>query len=70
MTTLSKQDELCLSRYKARFGEMSSSEALECALNAEQIAKDCGPFDPVSGGFFRSCQEMTNYAILLEKVGK
>ena len=70
MQTLTPFEQMKVKRFEERFGEMSSLECLECALNDEQIAKDCGPFDPVSGRFYQSLHDMMEYAILQEKQGK
>lgn len=67
---LTKLEQLVLNMHKKTFGQMTSAEALECALNDDQIARDCGPFDPVAGRFAKSREDMLRYAELLEKNGE
>ena len=68
--SLTPFEQMKLKRFIERFGEMSSSECLEVALSDEAIARDCDPFDPVSGRFYQSTHNMIEYAILQEKLGK
>lgn len=53
--------------YKSRIGLMTSDQALELALEAEQFAKDCGPFDVAFGYMKHQQRTFEEYALLLEK---
>lgn len=48
-------------------GFISAEEALELAINAEKMKRDCGPFDPAFEYFSREQQAMETFALLLEK---
>lgn len=67
MTPLERFD---LNRLTYRYGEMTSVKALELALQAEQYARDCGPFDIAFRHFKQQQLSMESYALLLEKVDK
>ena len=56
-----------LEKYKNHIGLMTSEQALQLALNAEQIAKDCGPFDIAFEHIKRQQLTFEEYALLLEK---
>lgn len=56
--------------YKSELGLMSSTEALLLAIESEQIAKNCGPFDPAYTLFSRQSRQFEDYALLLEKGGE
>lgn len=56
-----------LEMYKSRIGLMTSEQALQLALDAEQIAKDCGPFDIAFEQMKRQQLTFEEYALLLEK---
>lgn len=75
MTTPSPQlwkrfsfDIFRLTVYRKKFGVLTSSEAMELALNDEQIMRDCGVGDPAFEHFANSKEQMFNYAVLLEKI--
>lgn len=56
-----------LEMYKSKIGAMTSEQALTLALEAEQIAKECGPFDVAYEQFKRQQITFEEYALLLEK---
>ena len=64
MNAYDKQE---LIRYRESLGDMSSNEALQLAIDAEQIAKDCGPQDIAFIRFKREQVVFETYAQLLEK---
>lgn len=67
---LSKIEEFKFNRLQAKFGSMSSSEALAIALESEQICKDLKPFDIAFTKFKQDELDSFIYAQLLEKLGK
>lgn len=64
---LSKLESFKLQSYKASFGEMTSEEALQTALNSEAIKKSMSPFDQAYAHFAEELRTMFIYAELLEK---
>lgn len=56
-----------LSKYLEHVGRMTSDEALQLALEAEQIAKDVGPTDYAFAKFKNDEIHFFEYAELLEK---
>ena len=60
-------DKMKLSSLRKRIGPMSSAEAFELALQAEQFSRDCGPFDIAYEQFKRLQHQMEEYALLLER---
>lgn len=70
MTQLSNFETKKLAAFEKMFGTMSSEEALKVALESEQIARDCGPFDFAYPKFIDDTKQFETYAVLLEKAGK
>lgn len=52
--------------YRQKIGSMTSAEAMQLALEAERIAKECGPHDIAFECFTKEKEVMVNYAELLE----
>lgn len=48
-------------------GVFTADEALALALHAENIKRDCGPYDPAWKRFSYEQQAMETMALLLEK---
>lgn len=63
-------DEIKLSWCEKKFGKMSSTEALQLAIEAEQYVKDLGPFDIATPMFIQQQIDFENYAFYLEKAGR
>lgn len=64
---LTKLEAFKLEHYRKNFGHMSSANALQLALEAEQTARDCGPFDPAFTYFIDQQHRLEAYSQLLEK---
>jgi len=47
--------------------QLTPDEALELAIQAEQTAKECGPFDPAFSYFSKTARNFETLAFLLEK---
>ncbi len=56
-----------LQMFRDRFGPLSSDQALQLAIDTEQICQDCGPFDMAYTGLKMQQLAMEEYAALLEK---
>jgi len=52
---------------RSSWGDMTAEEALECALRAEQLKRECSKYDPVSGRMALQQRTMELYALLIEK---
>jgi len=59
-----------LEHFEKAIGPLSSTEALTLAIEAEQITKACGPFDPAYAVIKQQQLHMEQYAELLEAAGK
>jgi hypothetical protein len=57
-----------LQMFKKTYGidGMSKDEALDLAIQADQFAKDCGPFDPASSKFAEDARRYFEIAECLE----
>jgi len=55
-----------LESYQRALGTMTSQEALEIAIQAEQFAKDCGVSDIAYPRFAHEAKVFLDYAELLE----
>ncbi|MGL4261907.1 MAG: hypothetical protein ACRCTX_09835 [Afipia sp.] len=64
---MNELEKIKLSRLKQRLGEMSSEEALNIALSAEEYKKMCGAFDQATPMFAEQLRTFEEYAFLLEK---
>lgn len=53
--------------YRVALGPMSTDMALAHAIDAEQTAKACGPYDPAFVRFKDDQRSFETYAELLEK---
>lgn len=60
-------ERLSLKILTERYGELSTEEALDLAINAEQIKLECGPTDPAFLHFAEEAQTLEIYALLREK---
>jgi hypothetical protein len=56
-----------IDRYRKAYGDMTSDEALTCALQVEQFKKDCGPDDIAFVHFSNEQTYMEEFAMLIEK---
>ena len=56
-----------LARFELQFGKMTSEEALNLALNSEDIKRSLAPFDPAILHFSDEQTHLFNYAELLER---
>lgn len=59
-----------LNRFLTVLGDMSSTEALTLAIEAEAIAKDLGVHDIAYPRFRNEARGFEDFAVLLEKAGK
>lgn len=59
-----------LAHFEKAIGPLSSTEALTLAIEAEQITKTCGPFDPAYAVIKQQQLQLEQYAELLEAAGK
>lgn len=65
---LSTLEQWKLNRLQAKLGKIESSdEALQLAIEAERIKKDCGPWGPHFPYFAQSQIDLEQLATLLEK---
>jgi hypothetical protein len=64
---MTKLQIMKLKFYRDRLGVMTSKEALEIALGAEQTRRDIGSFDPATTYFTQQQVDFLNYAELLER---
>jgi hypothetical protein len=65
--SLTNFEQFKLDRYRKAYGDMTSDEALLCALQVEQFKKDCGPGDISFVHFSNEQTYMEEFAALLEK---
>jgi hypothetical protein len=65
--SLTNLEKFKIDRCRKAYGDMTSDEALLCALQAEQFKKNCGPGDIAFGHFSNEQTYMEEFAMLLEK---
>lgn len=56
-------------RLLQKFGNLSSTEALELAIQAEDFHRQMQPTDPAKIKFMTDCRELFEFAELQEKAG-
>lgn len=59
-----------LQKFKDAYGSMTSTEALQLAVEAEQIYRDLRYPDPAKNYFRQQQADMEEYALLLEQNGE
>lgn len=64
---MTKLEEFKLRSYERRLGRMTSAQALNHALIAENVKRSMEPFDPARELFAQQQLDMEAYAELLEK---
>lgn len=64
---LTKLEELKLKYLREKFGPLTAMQALDLALDNEDLVRACGPFDPAAQYLIQSQLNMESYAFLLEK---
>ncbi len=67
MITVDAAKERLLTDRIGPFRQLSADEALKMALDCEQTAKDCGPFDPAYSHFIQKSLDWLTAATLIER---
>lgn len=62
-------DGMKLKLFERKYGPMTSKQAFQLAIEAEQTAKDCGPMDVATPHFIQQQIDFEKYAALLENAG-
>lgn len=65
--SLNKLEEVRLTSFKEKLGELTVDDALTAAIEAEEWANQLGPFDQGFEFFIRQRNRYLEYAALLEK---